>query len=156
MFKQLEACSLKNYQSKKNLVAELIKRNALIKTKVVQLDEFESGDRKLLNFGHTLGHAIENMYELSHGQAISIGMTYACHISEQLTGFKQTEKVTDLLSKYGLPTYAEFDKTKAFDILQKDKKKVKSEMNYVLLEKIGKGVVQSIPMTDLKKIITSL
>jgi len=123
---------------------------------VVQQDEFESGDRKLLNFGHTLGHAIENMYELSHGQAISIGMTYACHISEQLNGFKQTEKVTDLLSKYGLPTYAEFDKTKAFDILQKDKKKVKSEMNYVLLEKIGKGVVKSIPMTDLKKIITSL
>ncbi|MBK8086962.1 MAG: 3-dehydroquinate synthase [Chitinophagaceae bacterium] len=156
MFKLLEANSLKNYQSKKNLVAELIKRNALIKTKVVQQDEFESGDRKLLNFGHTLGHAIENMYELSHGQAISIGMTYACHISEQLNGFKQTEKVTDLLSKYGLPTYAEFDKTKAFDILQKDKKKVKSEMNYVLLEKIGKGVVKSIPMTDLKKIITSL
>ncbi len=156
MFKLLEANSLKSYQGKKNLVAELIKRNALIKTKVVQQDEFESGDRKLLNFGHTLGHAIENMYELSHGQAISIGMTYACHISEQLNGFKQTGKVTDLLSKYGLPTYAEFDKTKAFDILQKDKKKVKSEMNYVLLEKIGKGVVKSIPMTDLKKIITSL
>jgi 3-dehydroquinate synthetase len=49
----------------------------LIKTKVVVHDEFEQGERKLLNFGHTLGHAIENMYELSHGQAISIGMTYA-------------------------------------------------------------------------------
>ncbi len=156
MFKELEAYTLADYMKKKNLVAALIKRNALIKTKVVQHDEFESGNRKLLNFGHTLGHAIENMYELSHGQAISIGMTYACHISEQLAGFKQTEKVTDLLSKYGLPTYAEFDKTKAFEILQKDKKKVKSEMNYVLLEKIGKGVVKNIPMTDLKKIITSL
>lgn len=156
MFEALEANSLKKYQSKKILLCELIQRNALLKTKVVQHDEFESGDRKLLNFGHTLGHAIENMYELSHGQAISIGMTYACHISEKLSDFKQTERVTALLSKYGLPTYAAFDKAKAFEILQKDKKKAKSEMSYVLLEKIGKGVVKNIPLTDLKTIIESL
>lgn len=156
MFDALQNNSLKKYQSKKVLLCELIQRNALLKTKVVQQDEFESGDRKLLNFGHTLGHAIENMYELSHGQAISIGMTYACHISEKLSGFKQTERVTALLSKYGLPTYASFDKAKAFEILQKDKKKAKSEMGYVLLDKIGKGVVKSIPLTELKTIIESL
>ena len=156
MFEALEANSLKKYQSKKVLLCELIQRNALLKTKVVQQDEFESGERKLLNFGHTLGHAIENMYELSHGQAISIGMTYACHISEQLAGFKQTERVTALLSKYGLPTYAGFDKVKAFEILQKDKKKAKSEMSYVLLNRIGKGLVKNIPLTDLKTIIESL
>jgi 3-dehydroquinate synthase len=146
MFQALESNSLKKYQSKKALLCELIQRNALLKTKVVQQDEFESGDRKLLNFGHTLGHAIENMYELSHGQAISIGITYACHISEKLSGFKQTERVTALLSKYGLPTYASFDKAKAFEILLKDKKKAK----------IGKGVVKNIPLTDLKTIIESL
>jgi 3-dehydroquinate synthase len=156
MFEALESNSLKKYQSKKVLLCELIQRNALLKTKVVQQDEFESGDRKLLNFGHTLGHAIENMYELSHGQAISIGMTYACHISEKLSGFKQTERVTALLTKYGLPTYASFNKAKAFEILQKDKKKAKLEMSYVLLEKIGKGVVKNIPLTDLKTIIESL
>lgn len=156
MFEELEANSLKKYQSRKVVLCDLIQRNTLLKTKVVQQDEFESGDRKLLNFGHTLGHAIENMYELSHGQAISIGMTYACHISQQLTGFKQTERVTSLLSKYGLPTYAEFDKVKAFKILQKDKKKAKSEMSYVLLDKIGKGVVKNIPLTELKNIIESL
>lgn len=156
MFEELEINSLKKYQSKKVALCQLIQRNALLKTKVVQQDEFESGDRKLLNFGHTLGHAIENMYELSHGQAISIGMTYACHISQQLTGFKQTERVTSLLNKYGLPTYAEFDKAKAFEILLKDKKKAKSEMSYVLLDKIGKGVVKNIPLTELKNIIESL
>ncbi|MFN5134430.1 MAG: 3-dehydroquinate synthase [Chitinophagaceae bacterium] len=156
MFDALENNSLKKYQSKNVLLCDLIQRNTLLKTKVVQQDEFESGDRKLLNFGHTLGHAIENMYELSHGQAISIGMTNACHISEKLSGFKQTERVTALLSKYGLPTYASFDKAKAFEILQKDKKKAKSEMGYVLLDKIGKGVVKSIPLTELKTIIESL
>lgn len=156
MFKELEANTLKKYQKQKVVLCKLVQRNAVLKSKVVQQDEFENGDRKLLNFGHTLAHAIENMYELSHGQAVSIGATYACHISEQLTGFKQTPKVTALLSKYGLPTYADFDKNKAFEILQKDKKKVSTAMNYVLLEKIGKGVVKKIPMTQLKNIIESL
>jgi 3-dehydroquinate synthase len=153
MFRQLEAHSLKQYQNKKTLLCKLIQRNAILKTRLVQQDEFEKGDRKLLNFGHTLAHAIENMYELSHGQAVSIGITYACHISEQLAGFKQTDRVTGLLSKYGLPTYAAFDKTKAFEILQKDKKKVKDAMNYVLLDKIGKGIIKPIPLNQLEKII---
>jgi 3-dehydroquinate synthase len=156
MFRELEAHTLKQYQNKKTLLCKLVQRNAILKTKVAQADEFEKGDRKLLNFGHTLAHAIENMYELSHGQAVSIGTTYACHISEQLTGFKETQRVTDVLARYGLPTYADFDRAKAFDILLKDKKKEKSEMNYVLLEKIGKGVVKSIPLNQLEKIIHQL
>ncbi len=156
MFQQLEENSLAKYQHKKTLVCDLIQRNAILKTKVVQKDEFEKGDRKLLNFGHTLAHAIENMYAFSHGQAVAIGMTYACHISEQLSGFKQTKRVTDLISKYGLPTYTSFDKGKAFEILQKDKKKVSTAMNYVLLEKIGKGVVKQIPLKELEAIINHL
>lgn len=156
MFQQLQANTLKAYQSKKTLLCELIQRNALLKTKVVQKDEYERGDRKLLNFGHTLAHAIENMYAFSHGQAVAIGSTYACHISEQLTGFRQTAAVVALLSKYGLPTYTAFDKAKAFEILLKDKKKTSASMNYVLLEKIGKGVVKSIPLQQLEKIITEL
>jgi 3-dehydroquinate synthase len=156
MFKELEAKSLKHYQSRQKSICELVQRNAVIKSKVVQQDEFETGDRKLLNFGHTLGHALENQYELSHGQAIAIGMTYACDISRQLTGFKETRRVVDVLEKYNLPTYASFDKSAAFDVLSKDKKKVRNEMSYVLLQKIGKGVVKSIPMDQLKSIIMSL
>lgn len=156
MFAELQSSSLKKYQQKKTLMSSLIQRNALIKIKVVQKDEFEKGDRRLLNFGHTLGHALENQYELSHGQAISIGMTYASHISEKLKKFKDTEKVVALLEKYGLPTYAEFDKKKALEVLKMDKKREKKEMNYILLEKIGKGIVQTIPLTELEKIITAL
>ena len=95
-----------------------MQRNATIKAKVVQQDEFEKNERRLLNFGHTLGHALENQYELMHGQAVSIGMTYACHISKQLTGFKQTEKVVKVLEQYQLPTYMSFDKQKAFVVIQ--------------------------------------
>lgn len=155
MFAALENKTLKHYQSRQTSICELIQRNALIKIKVVQKDEFEKGERRLLNFGHTLGHALENQYELLHGQAISIGMTYACHISEQLCGFRQTERVTALLKKYNLPTYASFDKQKVFDVLKMDKKRERKEMNYVLLEKIGKGIVKSISLKQLEKIITA-
>ena len=153
MFKELEANSLKKYQNKKTLVCKLIQRNALIKTKVVQQDEHESGERRLLNFGHTLGHALENQYELSHGQAVAIGMVYACKISEQITGFKETNRVANVIEKYGLPTYAEFDKQKVFDVLKMDKKRERKEMNYILLEKIGKGVVKSIELERLREMI---
>ncbi len=156
MFRELEAHTIKKYRQSQKRICELVQRNALIKTKVVQQDEFEKGDRRLLNFGHTLGHALENQYELSHGQAIAIGMTYACHIAEQLTGFRQTEKVVSLLEKYNLPTYASFDKQKAMDVLKMDKKRERKEMNYVLLDKIGKGSVRPIALHKLEEIITAL
>ena len=156
MFTELKNNTLKTYQGRQKAICELIQRNALIKTKVVQKDEFEKGERRLLNFGHTLGHALETQYELLHGQAISIGMTYACHISEQLTGFKETEKVVSVLEKYNLPTYTSFNKQKVFDVLKMDKKRERKEMNYVLLEKIGKGVVKSISLKQLEKIIDKL
>lgn len=152
MFKSLQQHSIKKYQKDKKLLAQLVERNALIKTKVVQEDEFEKGDRKLLNFGHTLGHAIENMYELSHGQAISIGMTYAAIMSQHLKGFADADAVISLLSQYGLPTLAEFDKKKAFKILQKDKKKESVSIHYILLEKTGKGVVQPLLFVQLEDI----
>ncbi len=156
MFSDLEKNSLSFYQSGKKAIGELVQRNAIIKTRIVQKDEFEKGERRLLNFGHTLGHALEMQYELLHGQAISIGMTYASHISEKLTGFKQTERVVGLLEKYNLPTYASFDKQKVFELLKMDKKREQKEMNYVLLEKIGKGVVRSIPLKQLEQIIRGL
>ncbi|HET9746236.1 MAG TPA: 3-dehydroquinate synthase [Chitinophagaceae bacterium] len=156
MFRDLETSTPRKYQRSREAIADLVQRNARIKTKVVQHDEFEKGERRLLNFGHTLGHALENQYELSHGQAISIGMTYASVISQKMIGFKAPERVANLLLRYGLPTFADFDKQKVFDVLKMDKKREKKEMNYVMLEKIGKGVVKSIPLKQLEEIIQEL
>ena len=156
MFRELENSSLKKYQARQKSICQLVQRNAIIKTRVVQYDEFEKGERRLLNFGHTLGHALENQYELSHGQAISIGMTYASMISQKIIGFKEPGRVADLLLKYDLPTFADFDKQKVFEVLKMDKKRERNEMNYVLLEKIGKGVVKSIPLKQLEEIIHQL
>jgi len=155
MFHELEERSLRHYRRRQTAICELVQRNALIKAKIVQQDEFEKNERRLLNFGHTLAHALENQYEMMHGHAVSIGMHCACHISEQLTGFKQTDRVVKLLEKYGLPTYLEFDRKKAFGILKMDKKRERKDMNYVLLDKIGRARIQSLPLVTLEKFISN-
>ena len=104
---------------------KLIQQNVEIKYNVVVNDERETGERKLLNFGHTIGHAIENTAKLPHGSAISIGMIAACIISEKINGFskRNTEKVKQLLSEYQLPVAFDIDKEKTWNILLHDKKK---------------------------------
>lgn len=156
LFRELEKNKLSTYMRDKPALAKLIRRNVVIKSNVVEKDEFENGDRRLLNFGHTLGHAIENLYELSHGQAISIGMAAACMISEEFTPFEETDRVIAVLKRYGLPTLAEFDTKEVMNILKMDKKKVRDSMNYVLLNKIGQGVVKTIPIVELEKLLQSV
>jgi 3-dehydroquinate synthase len=156
LFRELEKNKLSVYQKDMAALSRLIRKNAVIKSEVVQKDEFEHGDRRLLNFGHTLGHAIEKLYELSHGNAISIGMVAASMISEQFTDFKDTARVISVLKKYGLPTLAEFDSKEVLNVLRMDKKKDKDSMNYVLLNKIGQGVVKTIPIVQLEKLVQSI
>ncbi len=156
LFRELEKNKLSTYQKDKSALARLIRRNVAIKSAVVEKDEFEQGERRLLNFGHTLGHAIENVYELAHGHAVSIGMVAACMISEQFTPFKDTDRVIGTLKKYGLPTLAEFDAKKVMNVLRMDKKKVRDSMNYILLNKIGQGIVKPIPVTELEKLLQSI
>ena len=156
MFQLLERTGLNKLRKNRKLIGDLIEANARIKTKIVQQDEFEKGDRRLLNFGHTLGHALEKLYELPHGQAISLGMTAACEFSHEVSSFKESQRVIDVLDQYGLPTDAEFDKQKVFEILKKDKKKEKDSINYVLLDKIGKARVERIPIKQLHAFINQL
>lgn len=150
MFKLLHSTKLTSIKRNKELLHKLIMRNALIKIKVVQLDEFEKGDRKLLNFGHTLGHAIENMLDLPHGHAISIGMVYAAHLSAQLTGFKQSIELVQLLEQYELPTHAKFSVKKAIANLVMDKKRTAGNIHFVLLQKIGKAIIQPISIEEIE------
>lgn len=156
LFEELETNTLSTYQRDRSLLSALITRNALLKSKVVQHDEFEEGDRKLLNFGHTIGHAIETAYALPHGHAISIGMVAASKLSEQELSFSETKRVTSLLKKYGLPVDLKIDPLKTIEMMRMDKKKVRSTMNFVLLKKIGKAVVHPMPMDELEGFIKLL
>ncbi len=156
MFAMLEEQKISFFQKDSSHLAKLIQRNVLLKTKTVLIDEFETGERKLLNFGHTIGHAVENLYKIPHGHAVSIGMGVACKISEQLTGFNQTDSVTKLLKQYGLPPQFHFDKEAVWELLLSDKKIKSGNIHYVVLNKIGKASTLSLPLEQLHKMIQEL
>ncbi|GAB4092258.1 3-dehydroquinate synthase [Flaviaesturariibacter terrae] len=153
LFAELEGGSLRFYQKNKVALAELVERNALLKTRIVVSDETEQGERRLLNFGHTLGHALENQYELTHGEAISIGMAFAARLSEQRTKFREADRVVALLEQYGLPTEAIYKKEKVLPVLRKDKKKSGDSIRFVLLQKIGKAVTEEITFTEIEELL---
>jgi 3-dehydroquinate synthase len=156
MFRELRAQKLAHYQKKTSAIAALVQRNALLKARVVQKDETEQGDRRLLNFGHTLGHALENQYALMHGEAVAIGMAFASKMSEQLLGFRQAAQVIQTIEQYGLPVGMEFDRKHAAEILRMDKKRERSSLHYILLEKIGKGTSRSLPLEQLTQLFLEI
>jgi 3-dehydroquinate synthase len=123
------------------------------KTAVVVNDEFEK-ERKLLNFGQH-PWLIENLYELPHGHAVSIGMMTACSLSESINQFPvaDTKKITKVLEKYHLPTQLTFDKQKIWEVLGMDKKRLGNSMNFIVLNKIGEAFIQPIEMNELENLI---
>ena len=158
MFQFLEKHSIIKFQASLKDTASIIKKNVDIKYNVVANDEHETGERKLLNFGHTIGHAIENTSRLPHGHAISIGMVAACHISEAINDFNKTDtkRIADLLGKYELPIAFTSDKEKTWEILLHDKKKSGDNMSFVVLDTIGVASIKSIPLDQLHKIFNSI
>jgi 3-dehydroquinate synthase len=158
MFDNLEEKTLEDFQSSKEDIARLIRENVDIKYNVVAGDERETGERKLLNFGHTIGHAIENTAKLPHGSAVSIGMVAACIISEKINRFSkdETEKIKQLIARYRLPISFDFDKQKTWNILLHDKKKSGSDISFVVLDKIGKASVKKISLDDFQRLFYSL
>ena len=155
LFAELQNNSIEKYKNDEVLLTALIQKNVSLKTTIVIKDEFEQGERKLLNFGHTFGHAIENLYQLPHGNAVSIGMVLAAKISEEINNFHTVEKdnIIALLKQYQLSTTLDFDKVNVFSILTKDKKRVGDNMNFILLNKIGEAVIQPISLTQVEDLM---
>jgi 3-dehydroquinate synthase len=153
LFAKLEKYSLHDFTTDSSLLADLIEQNVMLKTAIVINDEFEKADRKLLNFGHTIGHAIENLHQFLHGHAISIGMVAACNLSEKLNGFHYEDaiRIVKLLAKYHLPVDVETAYEKVFEVLKMDKKRNNNHINFILLNKIGDAVIRPIALDDLQK-----
>ncbi len=153
LFKVLEKYALHDYQADKTLIADLIEKNVEIKMQIVTQDEFENGERQLLNFGHTIGHAIENLHAIPHGHAVSIGMVAACNLSEKVNGFHfdDAAKIVSLLNQYHLPVDVETDHTKVFEILKMDKKRKGNGVNFILLKSIGEAEIKFMNLTELEK-----
>lgn len=134
--------SLQAFQNRKDL-AELIQKNCVIKKTIVEQDEHEHHLRQLLNFGHTIGHAIETIeeYQIGHGEAVAIGMLVELHLAMQKGYVNQgfLDDLHSLLKHYGLPliTKAFQDKAIFRQALSLDKKSLQSIPRFVLLKGIG-------------------
>ena len=136
----------------------LVRESVRTKLDIVTRDEFETGERKLLNFGHTFGHALEKLYGISHGEAVSIGMMMAAKTSNNLGMIKSDIpfKLEDLLLKAGLPVWFDYDAEQMAEAMSKDKKRKRDGMHLVLLQGIGNAVIGEIPINDLKIILNDL
>jgi 3-dehydroquinate synthase len=156
LFRELEKNNLVYYRKNKNAIENLIEKNVLLKLKIVQEDETEQGLRSVLNFGHTLGHAIEMVYEVSHGEAISLGMIAAAKLSSKINGFKDNSRLQQLLAQYGLPTQATYDLSKVMRVMELDKKKTGKKVRYILLEQIGKARPHLLPFSAIKNLLNQL
>ena len=142
----------------KKATLKIITTCAGIKARIVGEDEKEQkGIRTILNFGHTLAHALEtqNKYKkLSHGEAVAIGMSYVSKLSCMLKYCPKTAAgaVKRLLEAYGLPTAIKFNSRAIAKTLMHDKKFVKGRVRMVLLNKIGKvKVIEGISLKTLEK-----
>ncbi|MEA2015617.1 MAG: 3-dehydroquinate synthase [Actinomycetota bacterium] len=142
--------------------ADIVYRCCKIKSKVVNKDEFNKGYRGLLNFGHTLGHCIENVFglkEINHGKAVSVGMIMAIDMSISLGLFDKRVKneIIELYEKLKLPCkIPHADIGKMLDIIKYDKKFKTSKNKFVLLKDINKphfysGIAKSIIIDNFKK-----
>ncbi len=128
----------------RGLLAELVRRSCEIKAEVVGIDEREDGLRAILNYGHTLGHAIENVQgygQLLHGEAIAIGMVFASRVSECECGLPPdaTARQAKLFQAFGLPTdWSAFDWSALRRAMAVDKKAANASPRFVLAESLGK------------------
>lgn len=142
-------------------LTDIIKRCIEHKIRVVTDDPNDTDIRALLNFGHTIGHAIEKVSRrYNHGQAIAIGMVGACMISENIQGLPKaaTNKLEQVLTKYHLPTHAPGLNTKELlDTMKTDKKSHHGQIQWVLLDRIGHAVYgQNVPNELVTSVVEKL
>lgn len=140
------------------VLEEVVTRSVKAKVDVVEKDEKESGLRRLLNFGHTVGHAIERDQKLLHGQAVSLGMLMASRLSVNLGMLKSDEAslIEELLESAGLPVEISLNPEEIYANIRKDKKKSGDVLHFILLDGLGKAVVKPIPLDELKPMLHDL
>jgi 3-dehydroquinate synthase len=144
---------------------QLIRRNVEIKACIVEKDERDrTGERALLNFGHTVAHGIERAgkYEtFLHGEAVSLGIVAACAVSAKRAGLAHDQRhaIVDLLNNFGLPTKLppHFPRQEILDALKFDKKFEHQQVRFVLTPKIGSAFLSSdVSMEDIREAVEGL
>lgn len=141
---------LKGYQTKEQVmenIEQIIYRCCEIKKDIVEQDERDTGERMLLNFGHTLGHAVETLYQYkkyTHGEAVAIGMYEISRRAEEkgLTASGVAEEIKELVTQYHLPYKLELPEMTPFlQTIQLDKKNLNHVLNVILLKHLGQSYI---------------
>ena len=162
-FSFLEANAGKILNRDPGPLTRIVCRCCELKRDVVEEDEKEAGLRRILNFGHSIGHALESAsnYGIKHGWAVSVGMVAACHVSAEMGVLSPDEvkRVERVVGVFGLPVRipASFEPEEIIAGLSSDKKRVGSDFHWILPEKIGKarsftGVPEDMVARVLKKL----
>ena len=135
----------------------VITRCVELKKAVVMEDEFDTGNRQMLNLGHTIGHAIEALseYQISHGKAVAIGMSIVAAASaKQKTCTQHTaQSVLSLLELFGLPTKTSYSAEQLNNCALSDKKRAGSTIALIIPEEVGKCRIHSTPISQLQSFI---
>jgi len=138
-------------------IAEICRRNVAIKAGIVERDEFDRNVRMLLNFGHTVGHAVESLsdYQVSHGSAVAIGMTVITRASEKsgLTESPCLEELKKTLERLGLPVSCDYSAKELAAAALRDKKRSGETITLVIPKKIGHAELHDIPVSELEDFI---
>ena len=141
-------CVFENQNVEESYV-DIVERSLLIKKAVVEKDEKESGLRRVLNFGHTVGHAIEKgagLGTLYHGECVAVGMMY--------TSYGQArERIKKVLQKLELPIQYSVDKARLAEDIKMDKKASGNSLSLVTCGKIGSYEIRKIMFDDIDKLI---
>jgi 3-dehydroquinate synthase len=158
LFDEIERAPEKALGLEPDFIGPAVHQSLRIKAAVVESDERETGARRVLNFGHTLGHALEAVAGLDHGQAVAAGLVFAAGLSVR-KGFlaaRDRDRISALVGRLGLPAAVDAPAAALVDAVRKDKKRAGDGVHFVFLEAIGRPLVREIPMAELESAIHDL
>lgn len=157
LFGYLEKNSARIQKLETDVVERMVSDSVAIKSAIVNQDEKEGGLRRLLNFGHTFGHAIEHLDRMSHGEAVSMGMAIAVDISvsKGLLSVSDADRIKQLMHRLNLPVRCDIDPAHMLAAVRKDKKREGDAVHFILLRGIGEAVVEQISLAELQDFFKS-
>lgn len=153
LFGLFESNSLDDFRDNDSLLTQAITAAVRVKAGIVERDEREAGERKLLNLGHTFGHAIEKSTSTYlHGEGVAIGLVMACEMSVRmgLMGHEEAARIKNVVERMGLPTESGIEEKRLVKVMRHDKKRDTDCINMVLPVGIGKCEVHRMPIADLE------
>ncbi|UCG28871.1 MAG: 3-dehydroquinate synthase [Bacteroidales bacterium] len=152
LFDRIETNLEKVLGRDKDLIHELITASVKIKSAVVESDEQEAGLRRVLNYGHTFGHALETLYDLTHGEAISLGMMISNRFSMDrgILSLNEVLRIDSLFRRLHLMKEVIYDRGKVLKVMLADKKKYGDTFHYIMISGIGHSCSGEITLDELR------